>query len=184
MAGVSLLWEKLGALPAAESLLVLPTAAVLVPLYEDTAGEVRVVLTKRPDHMSTHAGQLAFPGGRLEESDAGPVDAALREAEEEVALAPASVEVLGVLAPVSTNRQEVVVVPVVGRLAAEPELFPDPKEVELILRPPMALFFEESRWRTEMWSGHELWFIEVDDEILWGATARIMRDLLSAVRAP
>lgn len=177
-------WAALSHLPSTHLGDRQPTAAVLVPLLEDGGGEVRVVITKRPDHMPSHPGQLAFPGGKIDPEDAHPLAAALREADEEVGIPPSVVEVFGFLEPVHTNRMDVVVAPVVGRLPSSTELVPDPAEVESILLPPLAHFLDEDRWRTEQWSGHELWFIDVEGEVLWGASARMMRSLLEVLRAP
>src|SRR5690606_36148971 len=93
-----------------------PIAAVLAPLYDDEKGELRVVLTKRPDTMPTHAGHIAFPGGRPHPEDNGPVDTALREANEEVGIDPEQVEVLGFLPSIDTVEYKLLVVPVVGKL--------------------------------------------------------------------
>ena len=177
-------WSALTSLPQTQLGDREPTAAVLVPLFEDPHGEVRVVITKRPDHMPSHPGQLAFPGGKIESGDAHPLAAALREADEEVGIRPSDVEVLGFLDPVHTNRIDMVVAPVVGKLPPTPELIPDPAEVDSVLLPPLTHFLEEDRWRTEQWSGFELWFIDVEDEVLWGASARMMRSLLAVLRAP
>lgn len=176
-------WSALSQLPAGHVGDREPTAAVLLPLFEDPDEVVRVVITKRPDHMPSHPGQLAFPGGKIDPEDAHPLAAALREADEEVGIAPDDVEVFGFLEPVHTNRTDVVVAPVVGRLPPVPQLVPDPAEVDSILLPPLAHFLEEDRWRTEQWSGFELWFIDVEDEVLWGASARMMRSLLDVLRA-
>jgi 8-oxo-dGTP pyrophosphatase MutT (NUDIX family) len=156
----------------------LPTAAVLAPLYEDSHGDIRVVLTKRPDTMPTHAGHLAFPGGRPDPGDDGPVSTALREAHEEVGIAPESVEVLGFLPAVDTISFSLMVIPVVGRLAAEPVLVPSPREVDRILLPRLVDLADDAAWRSEEWRGHTVWFYEIDGEILWGATAWMTRTLL------
>ncbi len=156
-------------------------AAVLVPLYEDE-GEVRVVLTKRPGHMSTHAGDIVFPGGRIDDDDDGPVSAAVREAWEEVALPPEAVEVIGGLDVVTTRSAEMVIVPVVARIERPAELVPDDREVELIIEPALSELLDESRWRTTDWDGHPLWFFEFPEGTLWGATAFMVRDLLSYLR--
>ncbi len=77
-------------------------AAVLAPLFEDDGGMIRVVLTKRPNTMPTHAGHIAFPGGRPEPGDDGPIGTAMREATEEVGIDPEQVEVLGFLPAIDT----------------------------------------------------------------------------------
>lgn len=153
-------------------------AAVLAPLYEDPRGDVRLVLTKRPLTMPTHAGHLAFPGGRPDPGDDGPVDTALREAEEEVGIRRETVEVLGFLPPVDTVEFDLLVVPVVGRLSGVPELRPDPREVDKILTPRLAELADEGGWRSEKRRGRTVWFYELEGEILWGATARMVRGLL------
>ncbi|MEX2279898.1 MAG: CoA pyrophosphatase [Acidimicrobiia bacterium] len=156
----------------------LPMAAVLAPLYTDANGDIRLVLTKRPDTMPTHAGHLAFPGGRPDPGDDGPVSTALREAHEEVGIVPASVEVLGFLPAVDTVSFSLMVVPVVGRLASEPDLVPSPREVDRILLPRIADLADEAGWHSEDWSGRKVWFYEIEGETLWGATAWMTRTLL------
>jgi 8-oxo-dGTP pyrophosphatase MutT (NUDIX family) len=177
---VNPIWSSLGGLPSKYAG-PQPTAAVLIPLYEH-AGEVRVVIIKRPDHMNSHPGQLAFPGGRIDPDDEGPVAAALREAHEEVAIEAAEVEPIGFLDPVHTNRLDVVIAPLVARLVAKPDLVPHAGEVEKVLEPPLSLFFDEDAWHSEDWDGRTLWFIEVEGETFWGASARMMRSLLAALR--
>ena len=153
-------------------------AAVLVPLYEDQ-GELHTILTKRPMHMPTHAGDLAFPGGKPTPADNGPVGTALREASEEVGIAPSSVDVLGFLRPIHTVSYKRMVVPVVGRLAGRPELIIDAQEVDRVLEPPLGPFFEDDNWRFETWQGHRVFFFDLeDDEVLWGATASMVRRLV------
>ncbi len=176
------LWDTLSDLPADHYGDRPATAAVLVPLFEDQSDVVRVVITKRPDHMPSHPGQLAFPGGKIDPIDNSVLAAALREADEEVGIQAHQVTPLGFLEPVSTNRFDVVVAPVVGRLDRVPKLVPDPAEVAATMVPPLHHFLNEDRWRTENWSGHQLWFIEVEGEVLWGASAAIMRSLLAVIR--
>jgi 8-oxo-dGTP pyrophosphatase MutT (NUDIX family) len=149
-----------------------------VPLYEDAAGDIRVVLTKRPDTMPTHAGHLAFPGGRPHVGDSSPVDTALREAFEEVGIPPVDVEVLGFLPAIHTVEFSLLVVPVVGRLRGIPDLVPSEREVALVLEPRLVDLAEPGRWRFELWEGRQVWFYDLDGEILWGATARMTRQLL------
>jgi 8-oxo-dGTP pyrophosphatase MutT (NUDIX family) len=147
-------------------------------LFEDEFGDVRIILTKRPDTMPTHAGHLAFPGGRPDPGDNGPVSTALREAHEEVGIPPESVEVLGFLPNVDTVSYSLMVVPVVGRLATVPILVPSVREVAKILLPRVEELADDSRWRWEQWQGRKVWFYEVEGEVLWGATAEMTRTLL------
>lgn len=153
-------------------------AAVLAPLYTDSDGDVRIVLTKRPETMPTHAGHLAFPGGRPDPGDDGPVSTALREAYEEVGITPSSVEVLGFLPPVDTVSFSLMVVPIVGRLATQPVLVPSPREVAKILEPRLVDLADEAGWRSEDWRGRKVWFYEIEGETLWGATAWMTRTML------
>lgn len=156
----------------------IPQAAVLVPLYDDLDGVTRVILTKRPMTMPTHAGHLAFPGGRPDDGDGGPVGTALREAEEEVGLDPASVQVLGFLPAIHTIEYSLMVVPVVGWIDGVPELRPSPREVDKILEPPVDLLAGEDGWRFEIWREHKVWFFDIEGEVLWGATAHMVRQLV------
>ncbi|MEX1043251.1 MAG: CoA pyrophosphatase [Acidimicrobiia bacterium] len=172
------MWDRLVLRSEPPSSSGLPMAAVLAPLYADANGDIRLVLTKRPDTMPTHAGHLAFPGGRPDPGDDGPVSTALREAHEEVGIVPASVEVLGFLPAVDTVSFSLMVVPVVGRLASEPDLVPSPREVDRILLPRIADLADEAGWHSEDWRGRTVWFYEIEGETLWGATAWMTRTLL------
>lgn len=157
-------------------------AAVLVPLYEDEDGDVRVVLTKRPDHMPTHPGDVVFPGGHRVDGEE-PVSTAMREAWEEIALPrDAVVEIIGGLDPVTTRDRTRPIVPVVARINRPEHLVPDPREVEAIIEPKLTELLDDDRWVERDWFGHSLWFFEFDEGILWGATAFMVRDLLTYLR--
>lgn len=153
-----------------------PRAAVLAPIFEDD-GVLRLILTKRPMHMPTHAGDLAFPGGKPLDGET-PVETALRETHEEVGIHPGDVEVLGFLPQIHTVSYARMVVPVVGKLAAPPVLRPDPSEVDRVLLPPVDGFRDADSWRIERWDGRPVHFFDVEGEILWGATARMVRQLV------
>jgi len=174
------LWEPLDALPpvASDPTLV---AAVLVPLYEDD-GELRMVLTRRPDDMRTHAGDVVFPGGMIDPGDDGPIGAATREAWEEVGIPADHIEVLGGLAPLTTRSNEMWIAPVVARIRRPAELHPEPGEVDAIIEPTINELLDDDVWTTQDWGGHTLWFHEFPEGILWGATARMVRQLLDYFR--
>ncbi len=156
--------------------------AVLIPLYEDDAGDIRVVLTRRPDHMPTHPGDVVFPGGHREDGEE-PIGTAKREAWEEIGLPPENVlEIFGGLEPVTTRNRNKPIVPVVARISRPTEFVPDPREVDAIIEPTITELLDESRWVTRDWFGHELWFFEFPEGILWGATAFMMRELLGYLR--
>lgn len=174
------LWDPLAALPSVADPPGL-RAAVLVPLYED-GGTLRVVLTRRPDDMRTHAGDVVFPGGMIDPGDGGPVGAALREAWEEVGIPPVNVHVLGGLSPLTTRSQEMWISPVVARIRRPAELVPEPGEVDAILEPTLDELMDEKRWMSEVWEGRTLWFREFPEGTLWGATARMVRELLGYFR--
>lgn len=169
-------WESLQLCPEPPSESVLQRAAVLAPLYRD-GEEIRMVLIRRPVHMPTHGGDLAFPGGKPEAGES-PLDTALREAREEVGIDPKDVEVLGYLPAIHTVTYPRMVVPVVGRLPRVPDLVPDPNEVDRILTPSVRSLRAESRWRVEDWRGRPVYFFDIDGDVLWGATARMVRSLL------
>ncbi|MDH3260330.1 MAG: CoA pyrophosphatase [Acidimicrobiia bacterium] len=173
------IWERLSGIqhqppPPGE----IPQAAVLVPLYEGDDGVNRLILTKRPMTMPTHAGHLAFPGGRPDDGDGGPVGTALREAEEEVGIDPAWVTVLGFLPAIHTVEYSLMVVPVVGWIEGVPELQPSPREVDKVLEPAVEIFTDVNRWRFETWREHKVWFFDLEGEVLWGATAHMVRQLV------
>lgn len=158
-------------------------AAVLVPLYAD-GDDIRMILTKRPEDMRTHPGQVAFPGGRIDAEDDGPVGAAIREAWEEVSLPPDHVEeIFGGLEPLTTNRPEMLIIPVVARVRRPRQLVPEPGEVEAILEPTLGELMDDDAWVVQRWDGMEMWFYEFPEAILWGATAFIVRRLIAHLRS-
>lgn len=155
-----------------------PMAAVLAPLYEDEDGEVRVILTKRPDTMPTHAGHISFPGGRPDPADGGPVGTALREAREEVGIDEDQVEVLGFLPPVDTVEFSLLVVPVVARIRTPLGLVLSEREVARIYTPRLRDLADEANWWHVPWDGWRVWYFDLEGDTLWGATARMVRELV------
>lgn len=161
-----------------------PMAAVLAPLYEDEEGLVRVVLTKRPDTMPTHAGHIAFPGGRPDPEDDGPVATALREANEEVGIDEEQVEVLGFLPAIDTVEFSLMVVPVVGRISTPLGLVPSPREVAKIYTPRLSELADSDRWWHVPWNGWKVWYYDLEGDTLWGATAYMVRQLVGLDDGP
>ena len=162
---------------------VLRPAAVLVGLWERPRG-VQVVLTKRASHLKHHPGQIAFPGGKQEPSDAGPEAAALREAEEEVGLSPAKVQVVGLLPPHETVTG-FTVTPVLGLISDDFVARPDPSEVEEVFTVPLRHVLDPARYGIEgrIWRGQMRHYYAVPwgPYYIWGATARILRGLADQV---
>ncbi|MFZ0170792.1 MAG: CoA pyrophosphatase [Acidimicrobiales bacterium] len=167
-----------------------PHAAVLVPLFE-RAGDTAAVLIRRALSLMSNPGDLAFPGGRLEPGERA-VDAALREAEEEVHLSPGSVSVLGRLAVVNRSRRSERVVPYVATMAAEPSLRPDPGEVDAVLIVSLSDLAADGVYWEEEWTipgegSRRLPFFAdqacLGDDVIWGMTALVIRELLVAVLA-
>jgi 8-oxo-dGTP pyrophosphatase MutT (NUDIX family) len=157
-------------------------AAVLVPLFEED-GQARVILTRRSSNLRSHTGQVSFPGGRLDEGEA-PLAAALREAGEEIGIDPAAVEIVGELSPLSTLSQRSGITPFVGVLPSRPELRPNPAEVELAF--DAGLDELVAVYRSEVWVMPErgewpMHFFELAHDTVWGATARILHELLELV---
>lgn len=158
-------------------------AAVLVPLFEE-AGETRVVLTKRSAHLRDHRGEIAFPGGRQDPGE-DLVSAALREAHEEVGLDPSTVEIVGELDRLATVATNFVIAPFVGALRSRPALRPNPTEIERAFDVGLAELLAPEHYREEIWDlgwgERRVSFFELEDETVWGATARILRQFLVLV---
>jgi 8-oxo-dGTP pyrophosphatase MutT (NUDIX family) len=156
-------------------------AAVLVAVFEEH-GEAHVVLTKRPETMPSHRGEIAFPGGKRDPGDVSLVAAALREADEEIGLAPDVVEVAGELDSLSTVASQFTIAPIIGLLAAPPVLRPDPREVEAAFAVPISELLDPEAYREELWDLWGSWrpmaFFDLPGETVWGATARILAGFL------
>jgi mutator protein MutT len=156
-------------------------SAVLVALFDGELG-AEVVLTRRARHLSSHKGEVSFPGGRTDPGET-PAETALREAYEEVQLDPAAVRLVGELDHLSTVVSRSLIVPVVGHLTGRPVLRAGTNEVDRIFTVPLAELMRPDTYRQERWGDHELaravHFFELDDETVWGATGRILHQLLT-----
>ncbi len=162
-------------------------AAVLVPLFQDQ-GEWHVLYTRRIESVDAHPGQVSFPGGRIEEGDAGPQQAALREAEEEIGLRPGDVHVLGVLDSLLTVTQYRVA-PVVAAMPWPYAMALNEHEVASVFSVPIRWLLDsanlEARPRPPASSGRHptvYYFQPYQGEVIWGVTARITVQLLEALK--
>jgi 8-oxo-dGTP pyrophosphatase MutT (NUDIX family) len=154
-------------------------AGVLIAI-DLTTPRPSVILTKRSPQLKHHPGQIAFPGGKQDKGDADPTAAALREAQEEVALPPASVDILGQLPPheTVTNFR---VTPVLGLIRSPVTLTPEAGEVEEVFRVPFDFVTDPANFRVEgrRWQGRRRYYYAVPygPYYIWGATGRILRAL-------
>jgi 8-oxo-dGTP pyrophosphatase MutT (NUDIX family) len=180
---------RLASLPAAAP--VVPrapgsvAAAVLVPLFE-ADGDVCVILTKRPETMPSHQGEIAFPGGKHDPAvDSDLRATALREAREEIGLDPDDVEIVARLDGIATVASRFAITPFVGFLATRPELTPDPHEVVRVFEVSLSELMADGVYREEHWDMSkqdlDVHFYELTDETVWGATARILTTFLAAL---
>jgi 8-oxo-dGTP pyrophosphatase MutT (NUDIX family) len=157
----------------------LRAAGVLVAI-DLTTPAPSLILTKRSARLKHHPGQISFPGGKQDPSDADPVAAALREAEEEIALPPRAVDVLGTLPPHETVTG-FRVTPVLGLIRSPVILAPEAGEVEEVFRVPFAFVTDPANFRVEgrRWQGRRRHYYAVPwgPYYIWGATGRILRAL-------
>jgi 8-oxo-dGTP pyrophosphatase MutT (NUDIX family) len=155
-------------------------SAVLVLLHEGDDG-AELLFTRRPMHMRNHRGEISFPGGRMDAGES-PANTALREAWEEVALDPQLVTVHGELDHISTLVSQSYIVPVVATVAQRPVLRPHVAEVDRILWVSLADLIRPGTFFEEVWGtpplDRQIYFFELDDETVWGATARMVHQLL------
>ena len=154
-------------------------AAVLVPVVERDSG-LTILLTRRTAHLRDHAGQISFPGGRVEPGDASPAHTALREAAEEIGLAADRVELLGNLDD-HTTATGFRITPVVGLVHQPFELFPDAFEVDEVFELPLEHLFEPANLQRNriFQSGrmHDYYAFPWRDHYIWGATASMLKNL-------
>ncbi len=164
------------------------TSAVLVPVYDGVDGEARFILTRRSQALRSHTGEVAFPGGRVDEGEL-PAAAALREANEEIGLDPSSVSLIGHLDALPTVASASWIIPFVGLLDGRPEIRANPDEVERVFDVSVSELIADGVYREEIWEfpgfgEGPVTFFEVEGDTIWGATARMLRNLLEVVLAP
>ena len=162
-------------------------ASVLVPLVDRPEG-LTVLLTQRTDHLSSHAGQISFPGGRAEEFESSPIETALRESEEEIGLHRRHVQIVGVL-PEYITASAYRVRPVVALVTPPFELTADPGEVAEIFEVPLAFLMNgahHQRMSFELPEGagrRSFYAMPYERFFIWGATAGMLRNLFHFLRA-
>jgi 8-oxo-dGTP pyrophosphatase MutT (NUDIX family) len=161
----------------------LRSAAVLLGIVE-RAGEARVVLTRRTEQLPTHAGQIALPGGKVDDADPGPVEAALRESREEIGLEDELVRVIGLLDTYQTGTGYRIL-PVVGLVSDAFEPRPEPREVAEVFEVPLAFLMnpDNHQRHSREWQGARRYFYAMpyQHRYIWGATAGILRNLYDRV---
>lgn len=157
-------------------------AAVVAPLYS-RGGRPHLLFTVRSLDLASHRGEISFPGGSRDPEDETIGATALREAQEELGLDPARIELLGTLPLVFAGPSNFVVTPFVGWLGeGPPELTPSPAEVAEVIEAPLAALADPTIYHTEIWQRfgqpHLLHFYDFGPYRIWGATGRMLRSLL------
>jgi 8-oxo-dGTP pyrophosphatase MutT (NUDIX family) len=161
-------------------------SAVLAPLFWQ-GGRLHLLFTKRSEHVTTHKGQISFPGGRVEPDDPSLEATALRECHEEIGLPPAQVRVVGPLDDITTLGG-VCITPFLAMVPAGFAYVTDPREVTAVLEVPVATFLDPARLTTQthiLDDGRQrtIYFYDVGGEVVWGATARIVKQWLDLMAA-
>ncbi len=161
-------------------------SAVLILFYPDR-GEIHLPFILRPAYEGVHGGQVAFPGGRMERTDESLVRTALREAQEEIGIRTSDVTVLGPLTELFIPPSNFMVLPVVGVMNRKPDFYPDPREVEAVFEVTLAELADEgirtSRTLDVRGTPVEAPGFVVQNYYVWGATAMMLSELLTVVKA-
>jgi 8-oxo-dGTP pyrophosphatase MutT (NUDIX family) len=154
-------------------------AAVLIPLVSREEG-LSVLLTQRTDHLRDHAGQISFPGGRMDPQDLSPDDTALRESEEEIGLRRDRVEIIGHL-PEYLTVSGYSVTPVVALVQAQAEYVLDEFEVADVFEVPLSFLLNPANHQIRIWQsaqgGRRFYSMPYQNRFIWGATAGMLRNL-------
>jgi 8-oxo-dGTP pyrophosphatase MutT (NUDIX family) len=172
------MWERAGVTAT-------KPAAVLIPIVDRS--EPMVLLTLRTQELTNHAGQVAFPGGKIDPADASPVAAALREAKEEIGLAPTLVEPLGYL-DLYLTFTGFRILPTVARVTPDFKLTLNPWEVTEAFEVPLAFLMTPANHQRQSrdWRGitREFYAMPFENRYIWGITAGILRNLYERIYGP
>jgi 8-oxo-dGTP pyrophosphatase MutT (NUDIX family) len=164
---------------------VLKEASVLIPLFS-RSGVAQILFTKRTEALRNHAGQISFPGGARDEADPTPLHAALRETHEELGIPPSQVEVLGLLDEIPTITH-FRVLPFVGVIPSDFAYVANLGEIDEIIEVPIAHLLKPEVHRMQVQEvlgrEREIYFYDYGRHVIWGATARMLRNLLQIVSA-
>ncbi|MEM9207313.1 MAG: CoA pyrophosphatase [Pseudomonadota bacterium] len=159
-------------------------AAVLIPIVNWPASDATVILTRRTEHLPSHAGQVSFPGGKIDAGEVTPLETALREANEEIGLKAEAVAPIGFLDPYITSTGYRVH-PVVGLVQPHQPLTPEPGEVAEIFEVPLGFLMDDANHKIEgrEWQGVTRYFYSMPfgRHYIWGATAGMIRLLYERV---
>ncbi len=152
-------------------------AAVLISLVEREQGRT-IIYTQRSAALRAHSGQIAFPGGKIDEDDADAGAAALREAQEEVGLELAGAKILGYMPPYQTGTNYVIT-PVVAAVSQRERLVPNPHEVDEVFEVPLEFIMDEKNYGrfcvTRLGREHSSWMLDYEGHVIWGITAHLTR---------
>jgi 8-oxo-dGTP pyrophosphatase MutT (NUDIX family) len=156
-------------------------AAVLIPLFKKN-GEYHILFTRRTDHVAHHKGQISFPGGRQDKSDKDPLATALREAREEMGIEEKDVRILGELDDICTVSTDFCVSPFVALLPYPYPYKVNRQEIEEVIEVPLSGLLDSRRFRQELFEKDgqtfPVYFYQHKDHTIWGATAKILKQLL------
>ncbi len=164
----------------------LKSAAVLIPIIEvelvDKTKQLNILFTKRAEHLKHHGGQVSFPGGKAESFDENLIGTAMREAQEEIGLAIDKIEVIGQLHPYQTISGYIVT-PIIAFIPAEQNYIMDDNEVAEIFQVPLHHFLDTSNHHSvdiiQKNSHHQVHFMPYQQYNIWGATAAMLKDLMT-----
>jgi len=162
----------------------LGSAAVIVPLFEKE-GEYHILFTRRTEKVEHHKGQISFPGGRMDEGDLSLLDAALRETLEEIGVNPQDVEILGELDSMATLSSNFLITPFVGVIPYPYDFVVSADEIEELVAVPLAALLDKNNYHEEfqLYEGRPYVssFYHYGGRVIWGATARILKQFLELV---